>query len=74
MSKLFCITDLIRFIMKEAEKLMKGSIHEDNLFIVHYALVLMISKETIIWMKEPLLVDAHEWIAGQDTLYWAPCM
>ena len=51
MSKFCCITDLIRFMMKEAEKLMKGSVHEDDLFIVHYALVLMTSQETIIWMK-----------------------
>ena len=38
--------------MKEAEKLMKGSVHEKNFFIVHDALVLMTSKETITWMKE----------------------
>ena len=45
MSKFCCITDLIRFMMNEAEKLMKGSVHEDDLFIVHDALVLMTSKE-----------------------------
>ena len=44
MSKLCCIADLIRFMMNEAEKLMKGSVHEDDLFIVHNALVLMTSK------------------------------
>ena len=32
-------------MMKEVEKLMKGSVHEDNLFIVHYDLVLMKAKE-----------------------------
>ena len=52
MSKLFCITDLIRFMVKEGEKLMKGSMHEDNLFIVHDALVLMIAKEMITWVRE----------------------
>ena len=52
MSKFCCITDLIRFMMKESENLMKGSVHEDDLFIVHDALVLMTSKEKIIWMKE----------------------
>ena len=31
---------------------MKGSVHEDNLFIVHDSLVLMTAKETIKWMKE----------------------
>ena len=51
MSKFCCITDLIRFMMKEAENLMKGSVHEDDLFIVHDALVLMTAKETIEWMK-----------------------
>ena len=40
MSKFFCITDMIRFLMKEAEKPMKWSVHEDNFFIVHDALVL----------------------------------
>ena len=39
-------------MMKEAENLMKGSVHEDDLFIVHDDLVLMKSKETITWMKE----------------------
>ena len=38
MSKFCCITNLIRFMMNEAEKLMKGSVHEDDLFIVHDAL------------------------------------
>ena len=38
--------------MKEAEKMMKGSVHEENLFIVHDTLVLMTSKETIKWTKE----------------------
>ena len=44
MSKFVCITDLIRIIMDEAEKLMKGSVHEDDFYIVHDALVLMTSK------------------------------
>ena len=52
MSKFFCITDLILFMMNEAEKLMKGSVHEDDLFIVHGALVLMTAKETINWMRQ----------------------
>ena len=30
MSKFCCITDLIRFMMKEAENLMKGYVHEDQ--------------------------------------------
>ena len=51
MSKFCCITDLIRFMMKEAENLMKGSVHEDDFFIVHDALVLMTAKDTIQWMK-----------------------
>ena len=43
---------MIRFMTNEAEKLMKGSVHEDDLFIVHDALVSMADKEEIIWMKE----------------------
>ena len=39
-------------MMKEAENLMKGSVHEDDLFIVHDDLVLMTAKETIKWMKD----------------------
>ena len=51
MSKFCCINDLIRFMIKEAEKLKKGSVQEKNLFIIHDASVLMTSKETITWMK-----------------------
>ena len=52
MSKFFYINDLIRFMMKEAENLMKGSVHEDDFFITHDALVLMTAKERIECMKE----------------------
>ena len=38
---------MIRFMMKEAENLIKGCVHEDDLFIVHYDLVLMAAKEKI---------------------------
>ena len=36
----------------EAYKLMKGSAHEENFFIVHDALVFMTAKETINWMRQ----------------------
>ena len=52
MSKFCCITDIIRYMMNEAEKLMKGSVHEDDFYIVHDALVLMTTKETVNWMKQ----------------------
>ena len=61
MSKFCRITDLIRFMMKEAEKLMKGYVHEDDFFIVHDALVLMKSKETIIWYF-------HNWLLPMNGL------
>ena len=48
---IFCITDQIRFMMKETEKLMKGYVHEDDLFVIRYDLVLMTSKEKITWIK-----------------------
>ena len=43
---------MIRFMMKEAEKLMKGSVHEDDFFIFHDTLVLVTSLEMIKWMKD----------------------
>ena len=52
MSKLCCINDLIRFMIKEAEKRMKGYVHEDDFFIVHDFLVSTTAKETIKWTKE----------------------
>ena len=52
MSKFCCITDLIRFMMKEADKLMKGSVHEDDFFFFHDDLVLITPKERIKCMKE----------------------
>ena len=39
-------------MMKEAEKLMKGSVPEDDFFVFHDALVLITSKETIKCTKE----------------------
>ena len=66
MSKFCCITDLIRFMMKEAENLMKGSVHEDDFFIVRDALVLMTAKETIKWMKEKKYY--HRWLLPMNGL------
>ena len=66
MSKFCCITDLIRFMMKEAENLMKGSVHEDDFFKVHDALVFMKSKETIHWMKEKNYY--HRWLLPMNGL------
>ena len=69
MSKFCCITDLIQFMMKEVENLMKESIYEDHFFIVHDALVLMTEKETIKWTKERNCFRC--WLL--PTLCWAPC-
>ena len=44
MSKVFFITNLIRFMMNESEKLMRGSVHGNYFYIVHNALVLMTAK------------------------------
>ena len=66
MSKLFCITDLIRFMIKEAENLMKGSAHKDDFFIVHDALVLMTAKEKIKWMNEKNCF--HRWLLPMNGL------
>ena len=51
---------------KEAENPMKGSIHEDNFFIVHDALVSMTAKETIEWMKENN--NFHRWLLPMNGL------
>ena len=53
-------------MMKEAKNLMKGSVHEDNFFIVHDALVLMTEKETIQWMKEKNYY--HRWLLPMNGL------
>ena len=47
MSKLCCITNLISFMMNEAENMMKGSVNEDDFYIFHDDLVLIKAKETI---------------------------
>ena len=52
MSKLCCITDLIRFMVNEVDKLMKGSVHEDDFFIFHNDFVLITENETIDLMKQ----------------------
>ena len=53
-------------MMKEAENLMKGSVHEDDFFIVHDALVLLTVKETIQWMKENNYF--HRWLLPMNRL------
>ena len=53
-------------MMKEAEKLMNGSVHEDDLFILHDALVLMTLKEMITWIKENN--DFHHWLLPMNGL------
>ena len=74
-SKFCCIADLICFMINEAEKMMKGSVHEYNFYIVHDALVLMSSNETINWMKEKRYL--HCWLLPlnglQDGTPYASC-
>ena len=54
---------------------MKGFVHEDNFFIVHDALLLMIYKETITWMRENN--NFHRWLLPmngfQDRTPYAVC-
>ena len=56
---------------------MKGSVHEDYIFIVNASLVLTTAKETIKWMKENNYF--HHWLQPMNvlqdmkTLLWAPC-
>ena len=65
-SKFCCISDLILFMVNEVEKLMKGSVHEDNFFILHYALVLMKAKKKINWMRWNGYL--HRWLLPLDGL------
>ena len=58
--------DLIRFVIKEAEKLMKGSVYGDDFFIAHDALVLMTAKETIRCTKEKNCF--HCWLLPMNVL------
>ena len=68
MSKFCCISDLIRFMMNEAENLMKGSVHEEYFFIVHNTLVLMKAKETINWMRKNGYL--HRWLLPLNGLQY----
>ena len=47
-------------MMNEAEKLMKGSVHEDDFYIVHDALLLMTAKDAVNLMKEKGYL--HRWL------------
>ena len=51
MSNFYCIADLIHIMTNEAEKLMKGSVHEYAFYVIHGVLVLMTAKEKINWMR-----------------------
>ena len=53
-------------MMNEAEKLMKGSVHENDFFIVHDALVLMTAKEKINWMRKNGYL--HRWLLPLNVL------
>ena len=58
---------MIRFMMKEAEKPMNRYVNDDDLFIVHGALVLMTAKEKITWMKENNYF--HCWLMPMNGLW-----
>ena len=47
-------------MMKEAEKLIKGSVHEEYLFIIHDDSVLMTVKNNTTWIKENNYF--HHWL------------
>ena len=67
-SKLFCISDLIWFMVKEGEKIMKGSVHED-FCIVHAALVIMTANTTITCMRKNNYLN--QWFLPFNWLYYA---
>ena len=51
MLKLCGITDLIKFMMKEAEKLLKGFVHHEHFSIVQDALMLMTRGMRFIYLQ-----------------------
>ena len=53
--------------MNEAEKLIKGSVHEYYFFIAHDDLVLMTEKETINWMRQKEYL--HRWLLPLNGLH-----
>ena len=43
---------MVTHIYKESEKVMKGTDHENDWYFYHNALSMMMSANTIAWMKE----------------------
>ena len=60
MLKFCCITNLILFMINEGEKLIKGSVHEEDLFIVYNELVLITAKEKNECMRQK--GNLHIWL------------
>ena len=54
------------YLMKETEKLMKGSVHKDDFFIICESFLLMTVKETIKRMKEKKYF--HCWLLTMNGL------
>ena len=72
MSKFCYIMNLIRFMMNEAEKLIKESVHKEYFFIVHDDLLLMTAKEKINWMRN--IGYLHRWLLPLNVLQdGTPC-
>ena len=46
--------------MNEGDNLIKGSVHEDDLFIVHNDLLLITAKKTIDWIRKKWYL--HRWL------------
>ena len=53
-------------MMKESDKLMKGSVHEEVFFFVHNSLVLTTEKDTITWIKWNNYF--HRWLLNMNGL------
>ena len=76
-SKFCCINDLIRFMMNEAEKLIKGSVNEDNFCIFHDPFFVNESKgNNKLDETEQLLtymVSFLRWAERWDSLHQLSC-
>ena len=52
LSPIVCITELVKYMMRESARVMSGTKHADNWYFYHDALSLMTAKQTRDWMCE----------------------
>ena len=66
MKKYVFITTVLKYIIANSSKIMKGTKHEDDWYFYHDALSLMASKETKEWMRKEGIL--HRWLLPKHGL------